>query len=142
MILNLGVVNTMRTNYSPKREAIYEIIASTKSHPDAEWIYSEVQKTYPGISLGTVYRNLVHLQNSGKIRSLGVVKGCERFDADMSPHSHFVCNVCGRIIDVGDLFSNYTRRLDKIVEEELNADVESHDLVFYGTCESCNDDRS
>ncbi len=143
MIINFGVANIMRTNYSPKREAIYEIIASTKVHPDAERIYSEVKKTYPEISLGTVYRNLVHLRNSGKIKSLGVIKGCERFDADMSPHSHFICNTCGRVIDVGDLFSIYTQRLDKIVEKELCVEVESHDLVFYGICGSCNaDDRS
>lgn len=137
MIINLGIDKMNRTNYSPKREAIYKTISSTKIHPDAEWIYSEVKKSYPNISLGTVYRNLVQLRNDGKIKSLGVVKGCERFDADISPHSHFICNECGRIIDVGGLFSIHTKRLEDIVRQELKLDVESHDLVFYGKCDFC-----
>lgn len=126
-----------RINYSPKREAIYKVISSTNLHPDAEWIYCEVKKSYPNISLGTVYRNLVQLRNDGKIRSLGVVNGCERFDADISPHSHFICNVCGRIIDVGGLFSIHTKRLDEIVCQEMGLEIESHALVFYGRCNSC-----
>lgn len=126
-----------RTNYSLKREAIYNVLASTKTHPDAEWIYSEVRKYFPNISLGTVYRNLVLLKNEGKVRSLGVVKGCERFDADTSPHAHFICDNCGRVIDVSNIFSIHTNRLDEIVEKDLNLRVERHDIVFYGTCQAC-----
>ena len=45
-------------NYSRQREAILEVLRSTDTHPTANWIYTEVKKTIPNISLGTVYRNL------------------------------------------------------------------------------------
>lgn len=131
-----------RTNYSQKREAIYETIASTKTHPDAEWIYQKVKEIYPTISLGTVYRNLVQLRNDGKIKSVGVVKGCERFDANVGPHSHFICKKCGRIIDIGGLFSIHTSRLDEIVRNELGFDADSHELIFYGRCDLCKSEMS
>lgn len=126
-----------RTNYSAKREAIYNIICSTKIHPDADWIYNEVRKDFPSISLGTVYRNLITLRNDGKIKSLGVIKGCERFDADLHQHSHFICNKCGRVIDVGRNFVVHINSLDELVQNELGVTVCSHDLAFYGECNLC-----
>ena len=51
--------------------------------------------THPDLSLGTVYRNLLLFQQQGVIQSVGVVNGQERFDADTTPHSHFVCTTCG-----------------------------------------------
>lgn len=130
-----------RTNYSAKREAIYRAICSTKTHPDAEWIYNKVRIDFPNISLGTVYRNLVMLRNEGKIISLGVVKGCERFDGNVNEHSHFICTECGRIIDVSRSFALHISNLDELVQKELGVKVESHDLAFYGKCDLCRDGR-
>ena len=126
-----------RTNYSAKREAIYSTICSTTTHPDAEWIYNKVRADFPNISLGTVYRNLVMLRNEGKIISLGVVKGCERFDGNVREHSHFICTECGRIIDVSRNFAVHISNLDELVQKELGVKVESHDLAFYGKCDLC-----
>ena len=40
--------------YSRQREALLEVLRSTKSHPSAYWIYEELKKDFPKISLGTV----------------------------------------------------------------------------------------
>lgn len=129
-----------RINYSAKREAIYKILRSTDTHPDADWVYNEVKKEFPNISLGTVYRNIVMLKNEGKLKSLGVVKGCERFEANLHPHAHFLCNRCGRIIDVGKSFAVHIDHLNELVEKELSAVVEGHDLAFFGVCDLCIND--
>lgn len=126
-----------RTNYSAKREAIYNAICSTKTHPDAEWIYNKVKTDFQNISLGTVYRNLVMLRNDGKIQSLGVVNGCERFDGNIHQHSHFICNKCGRIIDISRNFASYINNLSELVQNELSVNVKGHDLSFYGECDLC-----
>ena len=42
----------------------------TKSHPTAEWLYEEVRKEIPNISLGTVYRNLRLMKEQGEILEL------------------------------------------------------------------------
>ena len=81
-------------NYSKQREAILQVLSETKSHPDAAWVYEQTRKIIPNISLGTVYRNLSNLQQSGEIVSLGVYGGVERFDADISEHLHFFCKKC------------------------------------------------
>lgn len=88
------------TRYSRKREAILNAIQSTDCHPSAEWVYQTLKPTHPDLSLGTVYRNLVLFQQQGLIQSIGVVKGQERFDGCIAPHSHLICTCCGAVMDL------------------------------------------
>ena len=53
--------------YSKQREALLTLLRSTHSHPSADWLYENLRKEFPNISLGTVYRNLAVLADSGEI---------------------------------------------------------------------------
>lgn len=117
--------------YSKQREKIYQAVAGTKTHPDAEWIYERVRLDMPSISLGTVYRNLGGLCNAGKIVTLETDLGSVRYDADTSGHQHFVCRKCGRITDVGQ--SSMRERLT-----DAGYIVCSEKHIFYGICHECN----
>ena len=88
---------------SRKRDAILDLMRSTTCHPSADWVYQRMREQFPDVSLGTVYRNLIFFQQHGDIQSVGVVKGQERFDAVTTPHSHFVCNCCGSVLDLHDV---------------------------------------
>lgn len=126
----------MRTqNYSRKRQAIYDLLVSTDIHPTAEWVYDTLKPVYPDLSLGTVYRNLKLLERNGMIRSVSVVNGCERYDARMTKHSHFVCRRCGKVTDVffGDTMPNAADIIKNINIGE-KCSVEEYSLIFYGTC--------
>lgn len=93
--------------YSKQREQILAILRSTKCHPDAEWIYFKVKEIMPKISLGTVYRNLKELVDSGIIDSVETEQKVIRYDADTSPHAHFICEKCGEVKDIfGDIKVN------------------------------------
>jgi len=89
--------------FSKKRQAIYDCLCATKTHPTADWIHQQLHTDYPDLSLGTVYRNLSQLKDAGMIQSVGVVNGQERFDADISPHPHVVCTGCGAVDDLHGL---------------------------------------
>jgi Fur family peroxide stress response transcriptional regulator len=41
-----------------QKETILEVLRGTNPHPTADWIYDEVRKEIPNISVMTVYRNL------------------------------------------------------------------------------------
>ncbi len=124
-----------KKNYSRKREAILQILRGTKSHPTAEWIYQQLKPSFPDLSLGTVYRNLSRFKEEGTIISVGNVNGQERYDADVTPHSHFVCTCCGSVQDVEDEFVD--PESDREVSQILNAMVLSHQVIFYGVCGKC-----
>ena len=90
--------DTMK-NFSRQREEIIKVLRSTDTHPTAAWVYSRVKEVIPNISLGTVYRNLAALSESGEILSLSVGDGFEHFDGNPAPHAHLHCRRCGKIAD-------------------------------------------
>lgn len=124
-----------RKNFSRKREAILEVICSTKSHPSAEWVYNSLKDEYPKLSLGTVYRNMGMFKDMGLIQSVGNVNGQERFDGNVKPHPHFICNTCGAVIDVDDI--DYNEHADALIEKTHGHDVLHHKIYFYGKCYAC-----
>jgi len=121
--------------HSKKRDAILAAIRSTNCHPSAEWVHQALKATHPDLSLGTVYRNLTFFRESGEIQSVGVVQGQERFDADTSRHSHFVCNCCGSVSDLHRIDTQ--NDLEAQVRREYGLQVDRHELTFYGLCASC-----
>ena len=123
------------TRYSKKREAILNAIRGSDAHPSAEWIYQALKPAHPDLSLGTVYRNLLFFQRQGTIQSVGVVQGQERFDAVITPHSHYVCTTCSAVIDLHKIAMDAS--LNRVVREQYGFEVERHELTFYGTCQAC-----
>ena len=117
--------------YSSRREAIINVLRSVKSHPDAEWVYEKVRKKIPNISLGTVYRNLKELSESGAIVTVETEDDSLHFDADTSPHAHFVCKECGRICDLYDC-DGFAEAL-----EGKGHRVDCVKTVAYGVCADC-----
>ena len=121
--------------YSKKREAILAAIQGTSCHPSAEWIYQQLKPSHPDLSLGTVYRNLIFFQERGDIRSVGVIQGQERFDAVVTPHSHFVCEYCGAVIDLPHL--TLDSEMDHAVSQQYGLMVYRHELTLHGLCPDC-----
>ena len=121
--------------HSKKREAILSVIQGTSCHPSAEWVYRQLKPQHPDLSLGTVYRNLTFFREHGLVQSVGVVQGQERFDAIVTPHSHFICNCCGAVLDLPGIQPE--EGMDQAVSEQYGLKVEHHELTFYGLCSSC-----
>lgn len=126
-----------KRNFSAKREAIYQTLASTKAHPTAEWVYEQLKPKIPDLSLGTVYRNISVFREMGLAKSVGVVNGQERFDTDMSKHSHFVCSKCFKIMDVPKGKNFVDSNIYEYVERECKVKIENHSIMFYGICRDC-----
>ena len=120
--------------YSKQRESILRTDQSSRIHPTADEIYAALKPQQPGLSLGTVYRNLNLLTDSGKIRKV-TLSGCaDRFDGTMAPHCHLQCRTCGRVVDMPEM-----EFLDKLMQTAPPADceIEAVNLLFYGKCAAC-----
>ena len=120
-----------------KRNAILSCLRCTHAHPSAEEIYRMLQAEHPDISLATVYRNLSLFKRQGLIRSLGAVDGIERFDADTSPHVHFICTGCGAVIDLPQLTS--PQSLEAEAQSSSGCQITGCQLTFTGVCLSCQE---
>src|SRR5512146_1013803 len=80
---------------TPQRLEIFREVAESTEHPDAEAVWKGVQRRLPSVSLDTVYRTLWLLTDLGLLFTLGPRRESMRFDANLSPHHHYVCTRCG-----------------------------------------------
>jgi Fur family peroxide stress response transcriptional regulator len=124
----------MALKYSRQRQVIMDFLMTRKDHPTADVVYTNVRQSYPKISLGTVYRNLTLLADMGEIQRLRLGDGVDHFDADTSPHYHFICSKCGSVIDLE------MDNIDDIVDtasKHFDGEIDGHVTYFYGTCGNC-----
>jgi len=82
-----------------QRLVIFQEVAKSGDHPDAEMIYNSVRRCLPTISLDTVYRTLWLLLDLGLVETLSPPPHRTRFDVNVSAHHHFVCMRCGATRD-------------------------------------------
>ncbi|MDK2807665.1 MAG: Fur family transcriptional regulator, peroxide stress response regulator [Clostridiales bacterium] len=120
--------------YSRQREAIREYLANTNTHPTAEMVYSHIQKIYPNISLGTVYRNLNLLVEQGEAIKLSCGDGMDHFDYDTTEHHHFICKECG---NVSDLEMDPIHHINAIAASTFRGKIDGSVTYFYGICPAC-----
>jgi Fe2+ or Zn2+ uptake regulation protein len=112
---------------------VYDTIKHTTSHPTADWIFDRVRGDVPKISLGTVYRNLSVLKDEGVVREIYGADRRAHYDADLSPHAHFICSDCGQIWDVFGVPEVDWQTLKELV----GCDVTEQNLDFHGRCAAC-----
>ena len=118
-----------------KRDAILAYFRSTDQHPSAETVYATLKAEIPDLSLGTVYRNISLFKQQGLIVSLGSVNGVERYDGNVDPHVHFVCQDCGTVSDLHAL--HVPEELNAAAAREADAEIDQCHLIFHGRCRSC-----
>ena len=84
-----------------QRIAICRYVLCEAKHPTAEQVKDWVDKTFPKMSLATVYNTMNALVRCGLIRELALPHtSCTVYDNNMSLHHHFVDENTGAIIDL------------------------------------------
>lgn len=124
-----------------QREVILRILGEHMDHPSADTIYEEVRNLMPRISLGTVYRNLEMMSESGTIMKLETGGSIKRFDPVTGPHPHFRCVRCGGIEDLPFGIDNYLFT-GKTEDWARGREIQSLNIEYTGLCIKCNGNSS
>jgi len=119
---------------SIQRDTILRVVKNTSSHPGADWVYDQVRKEIPNISLGTVYRNLRLLAQAGEIKELDIPGGASRFDGSNTKHHHLVCEKCGRVFDLDEAID---LKMESRIFQKTGFKVKRQYLKFIGLCSDC-----
>ena len=135
----LGGMTMEKTKQFRKRNAILTYLQSTKSHPSAEMVFAGLKPEIPDLSMGTVYRNLSLFKQQGLASSVATVKGVERFDGNVAPHVHFICEDCDAVIDLPQL--QVPQQLRRTAAEQVGGTVRMCQLSFSGVCRNCMENQ-
>ena len=120
--------------YSKQRELVLQKVEQLCDHPTAEEIFDLAAKECPGLSLGTVYRNLNSLVDAGRGRRVSIPGKADRFDHTLGWHSHLYCNCCGGVVDA-DVDE---KQVMKLVRNQKGV-VQDCAVVLFGLCEAIAD---
>jgi len=117
-----------------QRKVILDELRKVTSHPTADEIYNMVRRRLPGISLGTVYRNLEILSDSGMIQKLETSGSARRYDGNPKVHYHVRCVRCER---VDDLPVSTLPVLESAIRKGCGYEILGYRLEFIGVCPKC-----
>lgn len=121
---------------SKQREAILSFLRERTDHPTADVIYQNLKETIPGLSPGTVYRNLALLTSHGEITKLSIGDCADHYDGNPMPHYHFFCTRCGALEDMPmPVLSD----LNVLAEHRFSGTIEGHTVYFHGICKHCSE---
>jgi Fur family peroxide stress response transcriptional regulator len=124
---------------TPQRMAIVRELASDPTHPTAQELFERLRPTLPMMSFATVYNTLDALARAGLCASLSLSPGPARFDANMEPHHHAVCDGCGLVRDVAcEVPEGAHAEADQAVRAAAPGfSVRAVERIYRGMCEVC-----
>lgn len=120
-----------------QRLAIFQELSASNDHPSPEEIHIRLRRSFPTLSLATVYNNLEALSKIGFIRKINPLSDHVRYDYELHEHGHFICLSCKMIEDVDH---PVIRELEIPIPEPFDHIITSKAIQYYGICKLCRDD--
>jgi Fe2+ or Zn2+ uptake regulation protein len=127
------VMKSKGLRITPQRFAVYANLLSRCDHPTVEQILEDINQEIPISSKASVYSALSVLRSCGLVQEVLLEEGVTRFDANVKPHHHFICESCGQIQDLDwQMFNDIPKNL---FDHDLQ--VKTYEVIVKGTCKNC-----
>lgn len=117
-----------------QKQLVLEALHKLK-HPTAQDIVCYIKKTYPAISLGTVYRVLASFALENKALHIKIPNKADCYDYQTHNHYHLYCKKCNKVYDIE---IPYLSELNQKSKDHL---IEDHSILFYGICANCYQEK-
>jgi Fe2+ or Zn2+ uptake regulation protein len=124
------------TQKTAQRAAIHEFIKDNKTHPSAREIFEHVSEQLSTISMTTVYNTMELLKRKGFVQEIHAVVDGEgrRYDPNVMPHDHLICETCGKVIDI-EVAVDHSLLVPE--DQQHGFDINKISINVYGRCSEC-----
>jgi len=116
-----------------QRMNILEVI-DKHGHMSVEDIYEQVIKIHPSLSLATIYKNIIIMQESGIVIEVPIAGKKSKYELAKTDHMHLICTECGSVED--KLCLEKTDAIFHQLTEEEHFKLNKRQVNLYGVCES------
>lgn len=82
------------------RLAVLSFLRARGEHLTPAEIFEGLRAAGKSVSIATLYQNLQALSERGLIKRIVGPDGAVRYDVNLAPHHHLVCERCGKLVDV------------------------------------------
>ena len=121
---------------TPQRLAVLRELADDETHPTAQELHERLSEAFPSLSVATVYNTLAALTRVQRCRPLEL-GGPVRFDPNVEPHDHAVCERCSSIRDVPAAVSGSATALLSPLLPTDGFQVQRVERIYRGLCAAC-----
>jgi Fur family peroxide stress response transcriptional regulator len=137
----LAALERQGLRITPQRRAIVDALTGDASHPSAEDIHNQVLRSYPMISLATVYKTLALLNEIDEVAEVHV-GSVTRYDGrNKHPHPHLVCNRCGTVKDAqSEIGTMKLGTWAHVLCEQSGYEMRDWEAIVFGVCSACQDE--
>ena len=119
---------------SQKRIMLMYYLMKYRNHPTIDDMFLALHDFIPTLSKTTVYNTMDMFVSHGVVKGLSIDEKQMRYDADISPHAHFLCNSCGRLFDV-PIKENVISLLKSMSPDDMRTAEIS--IYYKGICREC-----
>lgn len=120
---------------TPARLAVLSVLSESKKPLDIASIFLQISKRHVDADQATIYRIMENFNEHDLVKKLQFQEKKFYYEAKREEHHHAICTKCGKIEDVSRC---NIRRLEREIEKNMNFNVTSHSLEFFGLCSECN----
>jgi Fe2+ or Zn2+ uptake regulation protein len=151
--LNKSVEEAFRrtgVRITPQRFSVLEHLMLHPDHATVDDLAAALNRRYAKASRATVYNTLHALVEAGLVREFTLDGKAARYDANVDPHHHFVCDVCGAVEDlewfeVPALHKQPEPKMPRTQKGERSVsaynvsahNVRSYEVIVRGECRRC-----
>ena len=100
-------------------------------HINIDEIYENVKEQYPTLSLATIYKNIIVMQENNVIIEVPLNGEKSKYELKKEEHMHLICEVCGKIKDT---------QITPATKEALvieNFQLKASQINLFGLCQKC-----
>jgi Fur family ferric uptake transcriptional regulator/Fur family peroxide stress response transcriptional regulator len=101
-------------------------------HINIDEIYEDVREQHPTLSLATIYKNIILMQQNNVIIEVPMNGEKSKYELKKDDHIHLICQNCGKIQDA---------QLSPRTQETLiieNFTLSNAQINLYGYCQVCH----
>jgi len=102
-------------------------------HPTIEDVYQGLCQTVKTLSRTTVYNTLRMMSKQGAAQMITIDEHRVCYDGNTTPHVHFYCKKCGKVLDLFDEKAP-TLKKPRVIDGNI---VDEQQLYYKGVCAEC-----
>jgi Fe2+ or Zn2+ uptake regulation protein len=115
------------------RIAVLEALERLGDHPTADEIHASIIGTGNRVSRATVFNAVDDLTAASLVMRADAGPGAARYEAAAAAHHHFICNRCGKVLDVA--VAGPTTVATPL--PGVPGRVDDTQIIYRGVCSSC-----
>lgn len=103
-------------------------------HSSVDDIYALIKGRIASVSLATIYKNILSMQNANIIKSVKTPTQKQKYEINKKPHIHLHCKICDNLEDFDMDMSEFRAYCE---EKSGYKNIDDTSIIFSGICKSC-----